>query len=67
MSVSVIGWNEQAAVADVDDCRVRIRRKSDHVLWTCSACGLSIDKPSCAHANALADAPPPPEKKWSTT
>ena len=71
MTVEVIGWKGtpeagggRDALAYVDSARVTIRRRADHVTWTCAEHGTGTDDPNlCHHTTALAATPAPIEKR----
>jgi hypothetical protein len=57
MTVTVLGWNNESAVALVDGVRVRVRRRRS-VVWICDVHGRG-GPGQCRHTQALADTPIP--------
>lgn len=62
MRVTVIGWSDSGAVAEVDGTRCRIRLNSTRVRWLCDEHG-EHSEPHCPHLHALALTPGPPERR----
>ena len=58
MTVVVLGWSVESAVALVDEVRVRVRRRGLRVTWTCDLHGRG-GPGQCAHTKALASEPVP--------
>lgn len=62
MTVQVLGWSHQSAVALVGGVRVRVRRRPHSVRWICDAHGRG-GPGQCQHTQALADTPVPNYQK----
>ncbi len=58
MTVVVIGWNFESAVALVDGVRVRVRHRPSRFIWICDQHGRG-GPGQCAHTEALAATPVP--------
>lgn len=59
MSVTLIGWAENHATADIDGVRVRVRRRPNGIRWQCWQHGTD-DHPHCEHLRVLAATAPDP-------